>query len=110
MRREAAERAAAEAAKKAAAEKAAAEAAEPAGVTAWLALTNTQKEQSLVAATMAINPLQWKGQPASSDQALAWPMPSPSAEEPAAEQPEPPKKKAVAAVAKPRPNTPPRAA
>jgi hypothetical protein len=44
-----------------------------AGVAAWLALINTQKEQSLVAGTMAINPLQWKGQPASSDQALAWP-------------------------------------
>jgi hypothetical protein len=43
------------------------------GVTAWLALTNTQKEQSLVGATMAVNPLQWKGQPASSEQSLAWP-------------------------------------
>jgi hypothetical protein len=31
------------------------------GVSSWLALTNTQKEQSLVAATMAINPLHWKG-------------------------------------------------
>lgn len=44
-----------------------------AGVTAWLSLTTTEKEQSLVAATMAINPLHWKGQPASSDQSLAWP-------------------------------------
>lgn len=43
------------------------------GVAAWLALTTTQKEQSLVAATMAINPLHWKGQPSSSDQSLAWP-------------------------------------
>ena len=43
------------------------------GVSAWLALTNTQKEQSLVAAAMAINPLRWKGQPASSEQSLAWP-------------------------------------
>lgn len=43
------------------------------GVAAWLTLTTAQKERSLVAATMAINPLQWKGQPASSEQSLAWP-------------------------------------
>jgi len=43
------------------------------GVTTWLALTTTQKEQSLVAATMAINPLQWRGQPSSVEQSLAWP-------------------------------------
>lgn len=44
-----------------------------AGVSAWIALTTAQKEQTLVAATMAVNPLQWKGQPASSEQSLAWP-------------------------------------
>ena len=43
------------------------------GVSAWLTLTSTQKEQSLVAATMSINPLHWKGQPATSEQSLAWP-------------------------------------
>lgn len=43
------------------------------GIVAWLALTNTQKEQSLVGATMAVNPLQWKGQPSSVEQSLAWP-------------------------------------
>lgn len=43
------------------------------GISAWIALTTAQKEQTLVAATMAINPLQWKGQPASSEQSLAWP-------------------------------------
>ena len=43
------------------------------GVSAWLTLTTTQKEQSLVAATMSINPLHWKGQPATSEQSLAWP-------------------------------------
>ena len=43
------------------------------GVAAWLTLTTTQKEQSLVAATMSINPLHWKGQPATSEQSLAWP-------------------------------------
>lgn len=44
-----------------------------AGITAWLALTNTQKEQTLVAATMAINPLKWKGTVAGQEQSLAWP-------------------------------------
>jgi hypothetical protein len=43
------------------------------GVTAWLALTNTEKEQTLVAATMAINPLKWKGRPVANNQSLAWP-------------------------------------
>jgi hypothetical protein len=43
------------------------------GVAAWLTLNTTQKQQTLVAATMAINPLQWKGQPSSSEQSLAWP-------------------------------------
>ncbi|MGA0770176.1 MAG: DnaT-like ssDNA-binding protein [bacterium] len=43
------------------------------GIVAWLALTTTQQEQSLVAATMTINPLQWKGQPSSTEQSLAWP-------------------------------------
>lgn len=44
-----------------------------AGITNWLSLNTAQKEQSLVAATMAVNPLQWKGQPASAQQSLAWP-------------------------------------
>lgn len=43
------------------------------GVSAWLTLTDTQKQQTLVAATMAINPLHWKGHPANSTQSLAWP-------------------------------------
>jgi hypothetical protein len=43
------------------------------GVTAWLALTDTQKEQTLVAATMAIDPLHWKGQRATQEQSLSWP-------------------------------------
>lgn len=44
-----------------------------AGITAWLALANTAKEQTLVAATMTINPLKWKGYVANADQSLAWP-------------------------------------
>lgn len=44
-----------------------------AGVTAWLALGNTPKEQTLVAATMTINPLKWKGVVATQDQSLSWP-------------------------------------
>ena len=44
-----------------------------AGVTAWLALNSTQKEQTIVAATMTINPLKWKGSVATQDQSLAWP-------------------------------------
>ena len=43
------------------------------GVTAWLALTTEEKEQTLVAATMAVNSLHWKGRPVSSTQSLAWP-------------------------------------
>ena len=44
-----------------------------AGVTAWLALTTTQKEQTLVASTMTINPLKWKGRVVDDVQSLAWP-------------------------------------
>jgi hypothetical protein len=44
-----------------------------AGITAWLALTTTQKEQTLVAATMTINSLKFKGKVATSDQSLSWP-------------------------------------
>lgn len=44
-----------------------------AGITAWLALSDTQKQQTLVASTMTINPLKWKGAASSSDQSLAWP-------------------------------------
>jgi hypothetical protein len=44
-----------------------------AGITAWLGLSSTQKEQTLVAATMTINPLKWKGRVADESQSLAWP-------------------------------------
>ena len=44
-----------------------------AGVSSWLGLTTTQKEQTLVAATMAINPLHWKGNPVNGTQSLSWP-------------------------------------
>lgn len=44
-----------------------------AGVTAWLALTTTQKEQTLVAATMSINSLRFKGRVATAEQSLSWP-------------------------------------
>ena len=44
-----------------------------AGITAWLALTSTQQEQTLVAATMAINSLKWKGTIATQEQSLSWP-------------------------------------
>jgi hypothetical protein len=44
-----------------------------AGITAWLALTSTQKEQTLVAATMTINPLKWKGRIVDDTQSLSWP-------------------------------------
>jgi len=44
-----------------------------AGITAWLALNTTQKEQTLVAATMTINPLKFKGRVATSEQSLSWP-------------------------------------
>jgi hypothetical protein len=43
------------------------------GITTWLALTDTQKQQTLVAATMTINPLKWKGTAADSTQSLSWP-------------------------------------
>lgn len=43
------------------------------GITAWLALNDTQKQQTLVAATMTINPLKWKGTVATSNQSLSWP-------------------------------------
>lgn len=43
------------------------------GVVSWLALTTAQKEKTLVAATMTINPLRWKGFIATADQSLAWP-------------------------------------
>lgn len=43
------------------------------GLQQWLALNDTQKQQTLITATMAINPLQWKGRPASPEQSLAWP-------------------------------------
>lgn len=44
-----------------------------AGITAWLALTDAQKEQTLVAATMTINPLKWKGRIIDDTQSLSWP-------------------------------------
>lgn len=44
-----------------------------AGITAWLALTTAQKEQTLVASTMTINPLKWKGYVADASQSLSWP-------------------------------------
>ena len=43
------------------------------GITAWLALTDGAKQQTLVAATMSVNPLKWKGAVATSEQSLAWP-------------------------------------
>lgn len=43
------------------------------GVVSWLAFSDTQKEKTLVAATMTINPLKWKGFIATSTQSLAWP-------------------------------------
>ena len=43
------------------------------GVVSWLALSDTQKEKTLVAATMTINPLKWKGFVATPTQSLAWP-------------------------------------
>lgn len=44
-----------------------------AGITAWLTLTTTQKEQTLVAATMSISSLSYKGKVATADQSLSWP-------------------------------------
>lgn len=43
------------------------------GITTWLALAEEQQEQTLVAATMSINPLKWKGFAATAEQSLAWP-------------------------------------
>jgi hypothetical protein len=43
------------------------------GITSWLALTDQQKEQTLVGATMAINPLKWKGALVDPYQSLSWP-------------------------------------
>lgn len=43
------------------------------GVLDWLNLSEGQKQKTLVNATFAINPLQWKGRPASREQSLAWP-------------------------------------
>lgn len=43
------------------------------GITAWLALNTTQKEQALVAATMSVNSLRYKGTVATAEQSLAWP-------------------------------------
>lgn len=43
------------------------------GVQDWTLLSNTVKEQTLVTASMAVNPLKWKGRPATSEQSLAWP-------------------------------------
>lgn len=44
-----------------------------AGITAWLELGTTQKEQTLIASTMTINPLRYKGKVATSTQSLSWP-------------------------------------
>lgn len=43
------------------------------GVQQWLALSDSNKQKTLITATMAINPLQWKGRPATQEQSLAWP-------------------------------------
>lgn len=43
------------------------------GIESWLLLSDSEKEQTLVAASMSINPLKWKGAPASRSQSLAWP-------------------------------------
>lgn len=43
------------------------------GVVSWLALEEEQQEKTLVASTMTINPLRWKGFVATPDQSLAWP-------------------------------------
>ena len=43
------------------------------GVSAWLALTTGNKEKTLIAATMSVNPLRWKGRPTTAEQSLAWP-------------------------------------
>ncbi len=43
------------------------------GIESWLALSNTEKEQTLVAASMSVNPLKWKGVASQGGQSLAWP-------------------------------------
>lgn len=43
------------------------------GITSWLALSDAQKEKTLIAATMSVNPINWKGRPTAGDQSLAWP-------------------------------------
>lgn len=43
------------------------------GVVSWLTLVQAQKEKTLVAASMTINPLRWKGYVANGEQSLAWP-------------------------------------
>lgn len=43
------------------------------GVSSWLSLDEESKKQTLVTATMSINPLKWKGRPATREQSLAWP-------------------------------------
>lgn len=43
------------------------------GVTDWLALSSGNKEKTLVAATMSVNPLRWKGRQTTGEQSLAWP-------------------------------------
>lgn len=43
------------------------------GITSWLALATENKQRTLIAATMTINPLNWKGRPTGMEQSLAWP-------------------------------------
>jgi hypothetical protein len=43
------------------------------GIASWLLLGVPQKEQTLVGATMTINPLKWKGKIVDPYQSLAWP-------------------------------------
>lgn len=43
------------------------------GLNAWLSLTTANKEKTLVASTLVINSLRWKGRPLTQDQSLAWP-------------------------------------
>ena len=43
------------------------------GIATWLGLDEESKEKTLVGATMAANPLKWKGRPATFEQSLAWP-------------------------------------
>lgn len=43
------------------------------GVTEWLSLIDADKQKTLVAATLSIDPLPWKGSVCSESQNLAWP-------------------------------------